>query len=302
MGFDSQIGIVTQGPRLGVGTRVVGNTVNDVWYGIAAVGDDHRLADNRITGSGLALWTSGDRLLVQNNTATNNSAGYVDAAPPYVTTLGNRIEGNILKQNTLGLGVYSQGSTLRDNRLANNERNFQARNAHDIDRSNTVDGKPIVYLVGGFNVVVDGNQAGVDPGYLGIVDSQEVTVRNLDMAHNGDGVLIQSSDGVEVTNVTASAVYNGVTLTDVDTGTVEDVTVTNATNGILAAGSDMTLEDANLEAEQIGVAPWGGWCEHRERHHHRGPERRSSGLWHDGLHSPGRHHEKRCHRSAGPPR
>jgi hypothetical protein len=52
----------------------------------------------------------------------------------------------------------------------------------DIDTSNTIDGKPIYYLVGASNVVID---ASSNAAFVGVVNSVNVTVKNQgDRDHN----------------------------------------------------------------------------------------------------------------------
>jgi hypothetical protein len=47
----------------------------------------------------------------------------------------------------------------------------------DIDTSNTINGKPIYYLVGQSNVVIDGTS---NCGYLGLISCDNITAVNLD--------------------------------------------------------------------------------------------------------------------------
>ena len=59
---------------------------------------------------------------------------------------------------------------------------------HDIDTSNFVNGKPVYYVIGQSGLVFDGNT--MDIGYLGLISCSDVTVKNLDISGNGQGVLL----------------------------------------------------------------------------------------------------------------
>ena len=69
----------------------------------------------------------------------------------------------------------------------------------NIDTSNTVDGKPIYYWVGEHD-----KQIPDDAGYVGVVNSTNITVRDLTLTKNGQGVLFAYTNNSMIENVTAS--------------------------------------------------------------------------------------------------
>lgn len=54
-----------------------------------------------------------------------------------------------------------------------------------IDTSNTINGKPIYYWVDKQN-----EQIPSDAGYVGIVNCDNITVKNLNLSKNGEGLLL----------------------------------------------------------------------------------------------------------------
>jgi nitrous oxidase accessory protein NosD len=160
---------------------------------------------------------------------------------------------NTFADNYAGMWLAaSEGETLHDNKMHDNTRNFIARGIHAVDTSNTVDGKPIYYLVGANGAVIDGNVPGVDPGYLGIVDSQGVTVKNLEMSNVFDGVMVYNSKFVRVENVTATDVANGVSLSGARHVTVQDLTTRDAYKGLFV-GSAPPGHTAGVGLPNLGL-------------------------------------------------
>ncbi len=103
------------------------------------------------------------------------------------SVVGNNIVGN-------GVGVFlnSSGSNLfRDNNIENNVLNFGVAGDslfeyfNDVDSSNTVDGKPVCYLINKHNLVVPS-----DAGYVALINCTDITVQNLQLTNNYNGLVI----------------------------------------------------------------------------------------------------------------
>jgi len=128
----------------------------------------------------------------QNTTIQNNNIINNDGGISIWDSIGNNISGNNITDNYYGIILqYSFGNTLRNNHMSSNQRNFFVWSDypydyyHDIDSSNTVDGKPMYYWVNQQNRTVP-----VDAGYVALVDSINITVQNLDLKNNGQGLLL----------------------------------------------------------------------------------------------------------------
>lgn len=96
--------------------------------------------------------------------------------------------------------------------MSDNQRNFGVWGDlpfyfyHDIDSSNTVDGRPMYYWVGQQNRTVP-----LDAGYVALVDSTNITVQSLNLKNNGQGLLLVETEnslimGNNVTN-NSRAIY-----------------------------------------------------------------------------------------------
>ncbi len=151
------------------------------------------------------------------------------------------LENNLVEDNYYG--VYMSGSwftVLRNNRMNNNVRNFYVYDyvsvlppapnifINDIDSSNTVDGKSIIYWVN-----EQGKTVPSDAGYIALVNCTNMTVQNLDLAHNGQGIVLVSTTNSLITK-------NHV----INTGW-----------GIFAHNSsNIVITENNLESNDIGIS------------------------------------------------
>jgi len=130
------------------------------------------------------------------------------------------LTGNLVVNNTYGIQIfYSQGVILRNNTLIENTYNFRVWSyggspngtiydfIHDIDSSNMINGKPIYYLVNRQNELVP-----EDAGYVGIINSTNITVENLTLRENGQGILLAYTNDSNVNNVNLINNMDGICL------------------------------------------------------------------------------------------
>jgi parallel beta-helix repeat protein len=71
----------------------------------------------------------------------------------------------------------------------------------DIDDSNTVQGKPIYYLIGQENLLID-LATFPGAGYLALIDSRNLTVKDLALTGNGQGLLAVNVSSSSIKNIT----------------------------------------------------------------------------------------------------
>jgi parallel beta-helix repeat protein len=153
----------------------------------------------------------------------------------------NILENNLVTDNYYGVYMSSSWFTvLRNNHMSNNICNFYVYDLisllppnpnlymNDIDSSNTVDGKPIIYWVNEQDKTVPS-----DAGYVAIVNCTNMTVQNLDLADNGQGIMLISTTNSIITR-------NHVTNTDW---------------GIFAHNSsNIVITENNLESNNVGLS------------------------------------------------
>jgi parallel beta-helix repeat protein len=112
----------------------------------------------------------------------------------------NRLEGNVVSECYYGICMYHSSFTvLRNNRLQNNIRNLFVQSfdsqgmphqtyTNDIDSSNKVDGKPVIYWTNKQGLTVP-----ADAGYVILVNCTNMTLQNLNLQNNGEGMALIST-------------------------------------------------------------------------------------------------------------
>jgi len=175
--------------------------------------------------AGIRLYYSTDTTLI-NNTVKKCAYGILLSKSPYSKISNNAIEsnyldgifltfsdGSIINDNVIlnhsKWGLYlgsSTGIILRNNQIVGSRWNFGVSEnfVHDIDASNSVDGKPIYYWVNQRDKQVPANA-----GYVAVVSSANIIVRNLNLTKNGQGVVLVNSENcfVEYSNITKMGYY-----------------------------------------------------------------------------------------------
>jgi len=127
-----------------------------------------------------------------NNITANNLCGIL-----LDRSSNNNISGNNITANNLyGIKIASSSNNLlRNNRMENNKYSFiidganLSHFANDIDISNIVNGKPIYYLLNRQDLMINPSTF-PNVGYLGLVDSTNITIEDLSLSKNGQGLLL----------------------------------------------------------------------------------------------------------------
>jgi parallel beta-helix repeat protein len=129
----------------------------------------------------------------------------------------NVLSGNVMEDNKFNFGVYA--STVDDY-------------VNDVASSNTVDGKPVYYLVGEDKKVVP-----VDAGFVALVNCSEITVDGLQLRGNYEGLLVVGTQESTITNNSLTGNYEGILL--------------DASEGNTLRGNSMTKNTYNLDVQNI---------------------------------------------------
>ncbi|MBN1844959.1 MAG: right-handed parallel beta-helix repeat-containing protein [Sedimentisphaerales bacterium] len=143
-----------------------------------------------------------------NNTFSRNSTGFYS-----YQSYTNTLTGNTFTQNDYNLGFVS-GSYING---------F----VHTIDTSNTVDGKPVYYLVNKHHRTIP-----ADAGFVGLVNCSDIVVKDLTLSHNIQSVLLSYATNCLVCNVTVTDNVNGIHLQNSVDNTIACCTGTGNTNGL----------------------------------------------------------------------
>lgn len=153
---------------------------------------------------------------------------------------GNHLENNVLTDNYYGMYVFnSQLNVLRSNQMKNNIRNLciidniQVRPEpsnlyiNDIDSSNTVDEKPVIYWINKNGETIPSNA-----GYVALINCTNIVVKSLELSHNGQGILLSSTPNLQI-------IQNHITNTD---------------SGIfLHKSSNVNVTENNLESNGVCI-------------------------------------------------
>ncbi|MGD6851787.1 MAG: NosD domain-containing protein [Candidatus Bathyarchaeia archaeon] len=134
----------------------------------------------------------------------------------------NEAQGNIIKDNVyvnLNPGVRfsdSSGNQLRNNQFINSSI-FTGIDTepNDIDPSNTIDGKPIHYIVNQSGLVISPKDY-PEIGYLALVDCANMTVRDLQLSGSPTsvGIILRGTTNSTITHNYLSNFWQGISSTD----------------------------------------------------------------------------------------
>ena len=199
-------------------------------------------------------FSSSDNNIVENNIVDNNLT--YNLVLDYSSA--NRIIGNSISQNYYGRGLYlrfSSNNYLRSNSLGYNKYNFGVLGSslshylQDIDTSNTVSGKPIYYLVNEQDRVID---AGSNAGYVGVVNSANITVRDLTLEGNLQGVLFAYTQNSKIERVTAAHNENGIYVAySGDNALAGNITSSNDSSGLRLDSSSANALNNNISSGNV---------------------------------------------------
>jgi parallel beta-helix repeat protein len=182
---------------------------------------------------------------VSNNIIANNEYGIQVL---WSSSRNNFLYDNIVANNTHGLFLGGYKNVLRNNIITDNNCNFEVSYTfyHDIDTSNTVNGKPIYYLTDQSNIVVD-SSTHQKIGYLGIIDSANILVKNLTLAGNGQGLLLVHVTNSTVKNVNISNSTEGIYMYSCASNNITDNVITNSSgDGIYVESSQNNTFQGNF--------------------------------------------------------
>ncbi len=143
---------------------------------------------------------------------------------------------HIFSNYVAGIDIYESSSLiLRNNILHDNTNNLYVYGyemdeyIHDIDASNTVDGKPVYYLINESDLVFDGSD---DIGYLGLVNCDNILVKNVTMNNLGQGVLLAGSQNSMIASSTFNNDFHGILLFKSSNNTVSGCNFINTSIAI----------------------------------------------------------------------
>lgn len=177
------------------------------------------------------------------------------------TRVSNCVIRDTIGNNGFNLG-YCMNNTLRNNTLLNCTLyvffNEQSQLYHDIDTSNTINGKPIYYLIGEDNFSVDESW---NVGYLGLISCNNVTVKHVNsqgifigdssniiitgcMIHHAQSLSVFSSEQINIANCSVTSSHYGVDINLYSSNiAISDCSINGGISGI---GVDLYCENVQV--------------------------------------------------------
>ncbi|WP_276257590.1 NosD domain-containing protein [Haloglomus litoreum] len=206
--------------------------------------DNNRIVNNTATvvsREGFELLEAHNNVL-QDNTVEGADDGIRIHRSTNTTLVGNRINGSVEAGVRF---LEAVDVTMRDNVITNASLSVDRRFVgtrplvnfvHDIDTSNTLDGRPVYYLVDWSDATVP-----TGGGVVYLVNASRVTVAGT----TGESVNVVASRNVTVRDGLAEAGTYGVFVRESTGTTVTGMTVRNNVEGITIRNSDWTTLTAN---------------------------------------------------------
>jgi parallel beta-helix repeat protein len=186
------------------------------YYGIYLTfsSNDNTLTDNIALNNsrdGISLSSSSNSNNLTGNTVNSNGEDGIHLQ----SSTDNHLRGNIVSDNNY-YGIYLQSTNnnnLTSNIMSENNYNFGIAGyshsyfIHDIDETNTVNEKPIYYWVDRRD-----DQVPCNAGFVGIVNSTNITVKDVTLTDNGVGVLFVNTSNSRIETAASSENEYGIYL------------------------------------------------------------------------------------------
>jgi parallel beta-helix repeat protein len=235
------------------------NYVTNNYHGISVSDStNNSICGNDITANdkyGIQLDGASQKNSLWENNITNNEVG-IDLS--WSCNNNNLYRNDITANSEQGIMIYlSSNNTLRDNSIAGSMYNFgvwgweHSHLVNDVDSSNTVDNKPIIYWINKQNMVVP-----IEAGYVALVKCRNITVRNLNLTNNLLGALLANTTNSIVTknNVTANK-WRGIEVIGSSNNSISGNNVANNKEGILLSHSSNhnSISENNVTRNKWGI-------------------------------------------------
>ena len=200
---------------------------------ISLVGEDGAVIDGEGLRSGIRVGIGLSR------------PNYIDN----VTITGFTVQ-NCVKGITL---MRCRHARLRNNTMIGNLYNFADYSlvVNDVDTSNTVNGKPIYYWVN-----EEDREVPLDAGYVALINSRNIVVKDLNLTSNGQGLLFKNTTFSRIENVSVVNNQDGVyfDLESKNNTIIGNTISNNSVIGVyLSTSSGNTVSNNTISNSDYGV-------------------------------------------------
>jgi parallel beta-helix repeat protein len=199
--------------------------------------EDKLSSRNFVTGNHIKSDTTGDGIRIYWSTNSSVKDNVIEGPCHNYGIEVYGSSGSVLKNNTIKdykIGLFVDGNCLDDFIL-------------DIDESNTVDGKPVYYLIGQKDLVI--NQSTFpNVGCLALINSTGVAIEGLNLESNGQILLAYTSNSEVIENRLTSGFYglclksssNNVLQRNIVTASIMDGIILMASSGNIVLENNIT--------------------------------------------------------------
>lgn len=228
-----------------IGCSLKNNIISGNFWGIFLESSDENTIESNFLNDndrcGIFLVESHQNL-VENNNINNQYDGLV-----LDSSNSNILRDNLICENS-NLGIMlrddSNGNQLYENKMNNNMFNFgDVGGFNEIDRSNLVNGKSIIYLNGVSDIRID---ASSNAGTVCCYDCDNITVKDLVVSNNSCGVSFYNAERIILHNLSCTNNGHGIYLMDCSDCTISNCSVQNNSHaGIYLDDSKKCLVEKN---------------------------------------------------------
>lgn len=249
--INAAIGNATKGDTIQVKNGVYHENVF-IDRSVSLVGEDKASTIIDCDSAGTVVWINADNTSISDFTMRNSGSEFTDSGIYVNNSQSVKLSDNIVIGNNIGVYISeSTNSTLEDNSLSGNKFNFGVYSSNiegyiqNIDESNTVDSKPIVYLINQSN-----KQTPTNAGYVAIVNCSGITVSGAFLEKNWQNILFAYTRNSTVIGVTSTLGEDSIWLIESTNCTLQGVNITGNIWGGIALVNSMgcIIKDSSLKA------------------------------------------------------
>ena len=205
----------------------------------------------------------------RNNVTVENMTVKTFASCAGISLLGSNnsiLRNNSITSNLMGIGITGSSNVLRNNVMNDNNYSFVvfgeelSQFINDVDASNIINGKPIIYMVNAQNLVID-PQTYPSVGFLAVVNSTNISIKNLNfMKNNYQSILFAYTNDSLIQNVNVAENEIGIFLFHSSNNTITHCNLKHNSIGLWACESSNNSvyrnNFINNTYRQAELSPW----------------------------------------------
>lgn len=203
---------------------VSGGIMSNAGFGAGKISID--ISDNQITNTGLyGIYIDNGQGKIANNTVCEGTVG-IELHMDDSSVIHNTIHGNLQR----GLSFQGKNLTLSGNILTDNKCHLYIEGyaedsfLHHIDRTNLLDGKPLIYIRDQDGGIIGPAE---NPAMVLAVRSRNLTIHDVTTGNTMAGILLINSSEVLVSGAHDTGSINGFLATNVNRCSITDSSVGN---------------------------------------------------------------------------